>query len=179
MIIEKAPPSLGRWRAMANPILGDGGLGNGYTKLPQLAMHAGSSPERVGPAQVPYQLKYFESDAWSSGPTPSALPSPISAEPETVPADDRLRFHDDEDALPVGPDSAQQHPEPAVDIREPRPFHRTVEDGELLPKSEILESQLATSLKGRDESTNKQRNHAGMVPPDRRLIKFGAARMNK
>ena len=34
----------------------------------------------------------------------------------------------------------------AVDLREPRPFHGTAEDGELLPKSDILESQLATSL---------------------------------
>ena len=48
------------------------------------------------------------------------------------------------------------------------------EDGELLPKSDILESQLATSLEGRDESANKRRNHAGIVPTDRRLIKFGA-----
>ena len=56
----------------------------------------------------------------------------------------------------------------------PRPFHRTAEDGELLPKSDIVESQLATSLEGRDESPNKRRNHAGMVPADRRLIKFGA-----
>ena len=79
-----------------------------------------------------------------------------------------------QDALPVSPDSAQQHPKPAVDIREPRPFHRTAEDGELLPKSDILESQLATSLEGRDERANKRRNHAGMVLADRRLIKFGA-----
>ena len=174
MIIEKAPPSMGRWHAMANPILGDGGLGNGDAQLCQLAMHAGSSPERVGPAHVPYQLTYFGSDAWSSKPTPSALPSPISSEPTTVPADDRLRFHDDEDALPVSPDSAQQHPKPAVDIREPRPFHGTAEHGELLPKSDILKSQLATSLEGRDESWNQRRNHAGMVLADRRLIKFGA-----
>ena len=47
-------------------------------------MHAGSSPERVGPAHVPNQLTYFGSDAWSSGPTPSALPSPISSEPRLV-----------------------------------------------------------------------------------------------
>ena len=159
---------------MANPILGDGGLGNGDAQLCQLAMHAGSSPERVGPAHVPYQLTYFGSDAWSSGPTPSALPSPISSEPTTVPADDRLRFHDDEDALPVSPDSAQQHPKPAVGLREPRPFHGTAEHGELLPKSDILKSQLATSLEGRDESGNQRRNHAGMVLADRRLIKFGA-----
>ena len=65
-------------------------------------------------------------------------------------------------------------PKPTVDIREPRPFHGTAEDGELLPKSDILESQLATSLEGRDESANKRRNHAGMVLADRRLIKFGA-----
>ena len=120
----------------------------------------------VGPAHVPNQLTYFGSDAWPSRSTPSALPSPISSEPTTVPTDDRLRFHDDEDALPVSPDSAQQHPKLAVDIREPRPFHRTAEDGELLPKSDILESQLATSLEGRDERANKRRNHAA--------IKFGA-----
>ena len=77
-------------------------------------------------------------------------------------------------ALPVSPDSAQQHPKPAVGLREPRPFHGTAEDGELLAKSDILESQLATSLEGRDESGNQRRNHAGMVLADRRLIKFGA-----
>ena len=55
-----------------------------------------------------------------------------------------------------------------------RPFHRTAEDGELLPKSDIVESQLVTSLEGGDESANKRRNQAGMVPADRRLIKFGA-----
>ena len=54
-------------------------------------------------------------------------------------------------------------------------FTGTAEDGELLPKSDILESQLATSLEGRDESANKRRNHAGMVLVDRRLIKFTAS----
>ena len=53
-------------------------------------------------------------------------------------------------------------------------WHTTGEDGELLAKSDILESQLATSLEGRDESANKRRDHAGMIPSDRRLIKFGA-----
>ena len=51
---------------------------------------------------------------------------------------------------------------------------RRAEDGELLAKSDILESQLATSLEGRDESGNQRRNHAGMVLADRRLIKLGA-----
>ena len=55
------------------------------------------------------------------------------------------------------------NPKLAVDIREPQPFHRTAEHGELLAKSDILESQLARSLEGRDESANKRRNYAGMV----------------
>ena len=74
----------------------------------------------------------------------------------------KLELHE-EDALPVSPDSAQQHPKLAVDIRELRPFHRTTEDGKLLPKSDILESQFAMNLEGRDESGNQRRNHAGMV----------------
>ena len=32
--------------------------------------------------------------------------------------------------------------------------------------------ELATSLEGRDACANKRRDHAGMVPADRRLIKF-------
>ena len=56
-----------------------------------------------------------------------------------------------------GGSTPQQYPKLAVDIREPRPFHRTGEHGELLPKSDILESQLATSLEGRDESANKHK----------------------
>ena len=74
--------------------------------------------------------------------------------------------------VPIG--ASATAPKLAVGIREPRPFHRTAEDGELLPKSDILESQLVTSLEGRDESANQRRNRAGMVPTDRRLIKFGA-----
>ena len=37
--------------------------------------------------------------------------------------------------------AVQQPPKHVVDIREPRPFHGTAEDGELLPKSDIVESQ--------------------------------------
>ena len=49
-------------------------------------------------------------------------------------------------------------------------FTERREDGKLLPKSDILESQLATSLEGRDESANQRRNHAGMVLADRRVL---------
>ena len=37
----------------------------------------------------------------------------------------------------------------------------------MLPKSDIVKSQFATSLEGGDERANKRRNQAGMVPADR------------
>ena len=93
MIIEKAPPGLRRWLATANHVLGDGGLGNGYTKLRQLAVHAGRTPERIGLAHLPDQLAYFARDAGSSGPTSLALPRPMASEPGAVPPDHRLESH--------------------------------------------------------------------------------------
>ena len=70
---------------MANHVLGDGGLGYGYAKLRQLAVHAESAPERIGLAHLPDQLAYFARDARSSGPTSLALPRPIVLEPGAVP----------------------------------------------------------------------------------------------
>ena len=40
-------------------------LGNGYAKLYKLAVHAGSSPKRIGAAHVSEQLAYFGRDAWA------------------------------------------------------------------------------------------------------------------
>ena len=74
-------------------------------------------------------------------------------------------------------EKVERHPSPLHDYRESSAKYGTVactEDGELLPKSDIVESQLATSLESRDESANQRRNHASMVPADRRLINFGA-----
>ena len=88
-------------------------------------------------------------------------------------ADPRNVLHEDDPSILVAGSSLISRSS-SLWKGQPRPFHGTAEDGELLPKSDILESQLATSLEGRDESANKRRNHAGMVLADRRLIKFGA-----
>ena len=60
-----------------NHVLGNGGLGNGNAKLRKLAVHTGSSPERIGSAHIPDQLAYFGSDTGSTWPTSAALPRPI------------------------------------------------------------------------------------------------------
>jgi hypothetical protein len=49
-----------------------------------------------------------------------------------------------------------------------------MEDGELLPKSEILQSQLATSLERRDQRANTRPKHVGMLSRRERKIKRDA-----
>ncbi len=66
VVVEKAPPGLGRWFSMAHHVLGDRGLGNGYAKLHQLAMHSGGTPKRIGSAHAPDQLANFGSDTRST-----------------------------------------------------------------------------------------------------------------
>ncbi len=151
VVVEKAPPRLRRWFSMPNHVHGHRGLGNGDAELRELAVHARRSPQRIGSAHVPDQLPHLQGNTRPTGPTFPTLPSPIASEPSPVPPDNGLRFHDDEHVVPVRPDSAQQHPEAAIEISEPRPFHGTLEDGELLAKGEILKRQRATRLERRDE----------------------------
>ena len=149
---------------MPNHVLRNGGLGNGNAKLHQLAVHAGSPPERL--ARLMLRISSRNSGATPGRPGPRRpLPCPIASEAGAVPPDDRLGFHDDEDPIPISPDSAQEHPETAVHIREPWPFRRTMEHGELLSKGEILKCQRASCLERRDEGAKKRPNHAAMLTP--------------
>ena len=68
-----------------------------------------------------------------------------------VPPDDGLGVHNDQHAVPIWLNSAREHPEAAVDIRDPWPLCRALKDCELLPKRQILKGQRAARFEGRDE----------------------------
>ena len=132
---------------MANHVLGDGGLGNGNAKLRELAVHARRSPERLGSTHVPDQLAYFWGHARTTRPPSPTLPRPVASRAGTMPTHHGVRFNDHEYLRPVSPDSPQKHPESAVHTREPQPFHGMMEDGELLPEGQVLESQRAARFR--------------------------------
>ena len=50
-----------------------------------------------------------------------------------------LGLHDDQGALPAGPQARQGHPECAVGLSQPRSLRPTLQDGELLPQGEVLQ----------------------------------------
>ena len=56
---------------------------------------------------------------------------------------------------------------PAVHIREPRPLHRMMEDGELLPQGQVLEGQPAAGLECGAKRAEERPDHGGMLTPTR------------
>ncbi len=178
MIVEKAPPGLGRWFATANHVLGNSGLGNGDAELRELAVNARRSPERIG-SNIPGSARVLPERRLVDRADVSGSSKSIASEPRAVPPDNGLRLHDDEDVVPVRLDSSQKNPEAAVDIREARPFHRALEDDELLPECEILEGQRAARFERRNEGAKERGNHARMLTRSSVKDQEGRARTNK
>jgi len=90
MIVEEVPLSLRRRLSVLNHVFGHGGLGKRDSELRELAVYAGSSPERIGSAHVPDQFANAGRDGRSPRQTPSALPCPIAFESTAVPTDNGL-----------------------------------------------------------------------------------------
>jgi hypothetical protein len=71
---------------------------------------------------------------------------PKSEPPEArlVPANDRLRFHDDERSGPSGPEAAEDDPERAVARRQIWPGSVGDQYGQLLSQDQVLNDEVTT-----------------------------------
>ena len=70
---------------------------------------------------------------------------------------------DDRDPGPVGPESSQRDPDTTVHIRQPRPIHRTLEDGEPLAESEIFQPSECCVLSVEMSEQKKRPIHAEIL----------------
>jgi cytochrome c5 len=88
-----------------------------------------------------------------------------------MPADDGLRLHEDEGALPVGPQAAERDPECSVSVSQLGAFGLVLQNGQLLSQSEVLQSELALRLQARSSRRKpgvQQVNHwVGQRDPER------------
>src|ERR1035441_1735397 len=87
-----------------------------------------------------------------SAATPSEPPTPVEAEAGAMPADDGLGFHDEENLRPAAPDAAQCGPKQQVKGVHlwARPF--PLEDGDLLPRSEDRQCEIATATEANSDA---------------------------
>jgi hypothetical protein len=92
-------------------------------ELEEFAVDPGSAPQRVGEAHVADQLADFE---WHfrSADSRARLPSPEQAKPGPVPADNRLRFDDQQGVQNVGCDPIEARKNKSIKIAEDKPLRR-------------------------------------------------------
>jgi hypothetical protein len=70
-------------------------------------------------------------------------PTPVQAETGAMPADNGLRLHDDQDALPTRPKTTQSTPEEAVEGVQRRAGPLAFQHSNLLSKGKDFESRVA------------------------------------
>ena len=66
MIIEKAPPRLRRWLAMANHVLGNGRLGHVDAQLQQFTMNTWCTPQMIVQTHAPDQITHVSWYLWAA-----------------------------------------------------------------------------------------------------------------
>src|SRR5436309_429558 len=142
VIRQKRAPRLRRRPPRPKHVLRHRRLRDRQAQLQQLPVNPRRTPERIGAADPPNQVSELRPDR---GPTASALtlPRPVAPEPLPVPADHGLGPHHLQRIPPALPEPRQHDPEHPVHRRELRPRLARLPHGELLPKREVLQRQLA------------------------------------
>jgi hypothetical protein len=82
-------------------------------------------------------------------------PLPVQLEPGSMPANDRIRLHQDQRLSPLGQEAAQRDPEKSVAGRESWLRTTASQDRELLPQREILQKKISASTKRADQHSGR------------------------
>ena len=109
-------------------------------------MNPRCAPERIRQTHSTNEGSELWIDRGPATATASAPPAPVEPEPLSVPADDGLRLDDDEHLFPAAPSAAEHGPEGSIKVGEGWPRRHGLEDRELMPKSQVLEGELASRL---------------------------------
>ena len=118
----------------------DGALGDLAPEHAELAVDARRSACRILLRHPSDQVSDTPVCQWPPGSSTTAgQPSPVATKPGTVPADDRLWFHEHQDLGPPRPEPAQCDPEPAVGDGDAWAAATAGEGGQLLTQGEVLE----------------------------------------
>ena len=104
--------------------------------------HPRCTPTWVGLRHLPNEFTDVRSNCWAAASVAAAFPAPVQPEAFSVPTDDGFGFDDGEHFRPVSANPGEQDPEESVAVFQMRTFDRTLQDSNLLPQCEILESQM-------------------------------------
>ena len=93
-------------------------------------------------------------DFRSAGTTPRKE-APVPPEPGAMPADDGLRLHDHQRTRPFRPPTPEAQPEEAITKAQPGSRILTLEDADLLPEGDELQSEVMSRAEEGTEPRKK------------------------
>jgi hypothetical protein len=150
MIAQKSRPSHCRLRAprcLSHPAQ-HRALREIKAKHLQFTMYSRRTPSLVLGNHEEDQLAQFPADTFSSHTEPmSRNPGPIQLEACPMPAKDGFGLDENQSPVPMSPEPPQHHPEQFVRQSESRLRMLLLENGKLLPKSQIFQEQVAARAK--------------------------------
>ena len=117
------------------------GLGDSKAEHAQLAVNAWGTPEWILLGDPEDCRDHVRPSGWSSEPSPR-LPSPICAEPCSVPGHDSGRGNEQAGRSPSRPDPGEEHPEDAIPPANLWPGLFAFERDQLLAQGKILHHQI-------------------------------------
>jgi len=125
VVLKEGAPRLGRRTPSPDQILADGALGNLDPEFEKLAMDSRSTPCRVLPAHAADQFSGVGGNSWRASFAVADLPCPERPKQGSVPANHRLRLHNQQPGPPLGAQPRDSDPEEAVRCLQPRTLRRT------------------------------------------------------
>ena len=130
---------------------------------PQLAMNSRRSPRPILGHHAEDEFAQFPVHALPActGAMPRE-PLPVQLESGTMPADNRLRLHENQCTLPSPPEPPQHHPEQFVCESEPWLLGASFQDCKLLPEGQILQEEIAARAKESIARTRKSLSRRSM-----------------
>jgi hypothetical protein len=141
MVVQKRSPRLGgKLRSSWHPSR-DSPLGDVDSQLQEFPVYVWSAPQRIRIRHPPDQLPDLAVFARTPSAAMSGTASPAGGESPSMPSKNGFRLNDEECLFPAFPRSRQDDPKEAIESPKPGPWMSSVQDGELLAKGEVLESQ--------------------------------------
>ena len=120
VIVKEGQPTLGllavRPPFQTLQITRDGGLGDLESELKQLAMDAGCPPRRIFRFHTADQLADLLADFRTSDLSGATTQSPKPPEAKAMPGHHGVRLDEEQGIRPVGPPTAECHPEQPIQV---------------------------------------------------------------
>jgi hypothetical protein len=141
-------------------ILADAGLSNVNAEFQEFTVNARRTPQRVFPAHGADQLANVFRNTRTTALAVTAFPPPEKPKAHAVPGYHRFRLDDNERGTPVARDSAQPRPKEAIGRGQSRLLYRTMQDAELVTKSDVLQLESRSRFEACQNNGDQQMNGA-------------------